>query len=105
MPTVPTSVSAGAIITVAGLTGNIRGRQHTQTDGTVLRPSPVTRAFRPEVGKPARAPGNSLRQACLPEADEPELLTTRRPPSGRASERECSTLMGLWSAASLRRFH
>ena len=41
IPTIPSSPSAGSIITVAGLDSNIRGQQHTKMDGSIVRPSLV----------------------------------------------------------------
>ena len=41
LPTIPGSISAGAIIRVAGLTGNIRGALYVRPDGSQVRPSLV----------------------------------------------------------------
>lgn len=41
MPTVPNSPASGAVISVAGLTGNIRGQVGNLRDGTVIRPDLV----------------------------------------------------------------
>jgi hypothetical protein len=41
MPTVHGAPCGGAVIEVAGLTGDIRGRKHTRNDGSVIRPDLV----------------------------------------------------------------
>lgn len=41
LPTMPDSVSSGAIIKVAGITGGIRGMKHKRADGKTARPSIV----------------------------------------------------------------
>lgn len=39
LPTIPNSQASGAIIRVAGITGHLRGPQHTRPDGRKVRPS------------------------------------------------------------------
>lgn len=41
LPTIPGSAAAGAILTVAGITGQIRGMSHQRPDGRIVRPSLV----------------------------------------------------------------
>lgn len=41
LPTIPGSAASGAILTVAGITGQIRGLSHQRPDGTITRPSLV----------------------------------------------------------------
>lgn len=41
LPTIPESKSSGNIITVAGITGRIRGMKHKRTDGRIVRPELV----------------------------------------------------------------
>lgn len=41
MPTIDGSASSGATVTVAGITGDIRGQQETLADGSVMRPDYV----------------------------------------------------------------
>ena len=54
-PTVPNSPAAGAILTVAGLTGSIRGMLHTRPDGRQVRPSLVI-IDDPQTDQSARSP-------------------------------------------------
>ena len=41
LPTVPGSPTSGAIVTVAGITGDIRGQQRVLKDGSIIRPDVV----------------------------------------------------------------
>lgn len=64
-PTVNGSESAGSRISVAGLTGNIRGQRAVQTDGTVIRPDLVL-IDDPQTKQSAESPGqNEKRQSLI----------------------------------------
>jgi len=54
-PTVPDSPASGAILTVTGLTGSIRGMLHTRADGRQVRPSLVI-IDDPQTDQSARSP-------------------------------------------------
>jgi hypothetical protein len=55
LPAVPGSLSSGALIKVAGITGRIRGMKHKRTDGKTVRPSLVL-LDDPQTDESARSP-------------------------------------------------
>ena len=55
MPTIPGSRASGAIVRVAGLTGNLRGAVHTRPDGRRVRPTLVV-LDDPQTDQSARSP-------------------------------------------------
>lgn len=55
LPTVPGSPSSGSAVTVAGITGDIRGQQMTLADGSVIRPDYVL-LDDPQTRESARSP-------------------------------------------------
>jgi hypothetical protein len=55
MPTIPGSRSSGAVVRVAGLTGNIRGALHVRPDETSVRPTLVI-CDDPQTDQSARSP-------------------------------------------------
>ena len=55
LPTIPGSQAAGAVVRVAGITGNIRGAVHTRPDGSSIRPSLVI-LDDPQTDQSARSP-------------------------------------------------
>lgn len=64
MPDIPGSRSAGAVIRVAGLTGNIRGALHSKPDGTSIRPSLVL-LDDPQTDQSARSPAQCAQREAI----------------------------------------
>jgi hypothetical protein len=64
MPTVrghPHNESSGAVITVRGLTGSLRGQKHSMNDGTILRPDFAV-LDDPQTNESAMSPSQSQRR-------------------------------------------
>ncbi|MCG3127374.1 MAG: hypothetical protein CHACPFDD_02233 [Phycisphaerae bacterium] len=59
LPTMPGSLSSGSIISVAGITGRIRGMKHKRVDGTSVRPSLVL-IDDPQTDESARSPSQCV---------------------------------------------
>ncbi|MBI5865600.1 MAG: phage terminase large subunit family protein [Planctomycetes bacterium] len=55
LPTLPDSTPSGAIVSVAGITGRIRGMKHKRVDGSSIRPSLVL-IDDPQTDESARSP-------------------------------------------------
>jgi len=55
LPTIPGSAASGAIMVVAGITGQIRGMSHQRPDGRIVRPSLVI-IDDPQTDESARSP-------------------------------------------------
>lgn len=65
LPTIPQSPASGAILTVAGITGQIRGMTHQRPDGKVARPDLVI-VDDPQTDESARSPSQcAAREAIL----------------------------------------
>lgn len=58
LPTVKGSLASGSMVTVAGITGDIRGQQATLTDGSVIRPDYVI-LDDPQTRESARSPSQT----------------------------------------------
>lgn len=58
LPTVEGSAASGAVVTVAGITGDIRGQQQTLADGSVIRPDYVI-LDDPQTRESARSPSQT----------------------------------------------
>ncbi len=59
LPTMPGSRASGSIISVAGITGRIRGMKHKRVDGTSVRPSLVL-IDDPQTDESARSPSQCV---------------------------------------------
>jgi len=59
LPTMPGSGASGSIISVAGITGRIRGMKHKRVDGTSVRPSLVL-IDDPQTDESARSPSQCV---------------------------------------------
>lgn len=64
MPSIPGSRASGAIIRVAGLTGNLRGAKHTRPDGKSVRPSLVI-VDDPQTDQSARSPSQCAHREAI----------------------------------------
>lgn len=64
LPTIPDSPASGVIMTVAGITGQIRGMTHQRPDGKVARPSLVI-IDDPQTDESARSPSQSAAREAI----------------------------------------
>jgi len=64
LPTIPGSQASGAILTVAGITGHIRGMTHQRPDGKIARPSLVI-IDDPQTDDSARSPSQCAQREAI----------------------------------------